>query len=201
MKKALVLAGTLLAAASWQACRRQRPPAPKYALLKTSKGTVTLRLFADKAPVTVAHFIGLASGTKPWRDPRDGKTKFQPLYDGVLFHRVVPGFVIQTGDPLGNGTGEIGTAVADEFHPDLRYDRPGLVGMANYGPNTNGSQFFITLAPAPDLDGRHTIFGEVVSGLGVVKAIAEVPRDTAHEIDRPLKPVLLESVTIADALP
>ena len=174
--------------------------APKYAILKTSKGTIKVKLFAAQAPKTVAHFIGLATGTKEWRDPRNGKMSSKPLYNGVLFHRVIPGFIVQTGDPKGDGSGAIGCVIADEFNPDLRYDRPGLLGMANSGPNTNGSQFFITLAPTPMLDGHNPIFGEVVKGLEVAKAIAAVPRDQFREADRPLKPILLESVTIVDKL-
>jgi len=181
-------------------CGKKAAPS-KYAALKTSKGTITVRLFADAAPNTVQNFIDLAAGKKPWKDPRDGRMKTAPLYNGVVFHRVIPGFMVQTGDPLGNGEGEIGFEIPDEIRPELRYDRPGLVGMANHGPNTGASQFFITAGPAPDLNGRHTMFGEVVDGLKTVKAISEVPRNVEFEANRPLEPVVLESVTITDKPP
>ncbi|MBI5631000.1 MAG: peptidylprolyl isomerase [Elusimicrobia bacterium] len=199
-----MLAAALAAVFAFGACARQAPKqaaSQRYALLKTSKGAIMVRLFMDKAPRTTAHFIGLASGKKAWRDPRDGKTKQEPLYHGVLFHRVIPGFMIQTGDPRGDGRGGIGYEIDDEFDPSLSYDRPGLLGMANAGPNTNGGQFFITLAPTPHLNGHHTIFGEVVRGLEVAHAIAAVPRDQSDGSDRPLDPVFLESVTLADKLP
>lgn len=172
----------------------------KFAVLKTSKGTIKAKLFADKAPKTVANFIALAQGGKEWRDPRDGKLRTDALYKGILFHRVIPGFMIQTGDPRGDGMGNPGYTFEDEIS-ELRYDRAGLLGMANYGPNTNGCQFFITLGPAPHLNGRHTIFGELVDGLAVAQAIAAVPRVTEDGSDRPLQPVYLESVTIYDRLP
>lgn len=174
-------------------------PAPaRFAVLTTSLGVIKVRLFTDKAPETCANFIGLAMGTKAWRDPRDGREKNIPLYDGLIFYRVVPGFMIQTGDPLGDGRGGIGLTIADEFHPALRYDRPGLLGMANFGPGTGASQFFITLAAAPELDGRHSLFGEVIEGMDVVRAIAAVPRDEASGTDRPLKPVVLKSIRIVE---
>lgn len=197
MRKGLLGAALFLAALG---CGKKTAPAvgEKHAVLKTSKGTIKVRLFAAEAPRTVAHFIGLATGTKAWRDPRDGKTKRAPLYDGVLVHRVIPGFMIQTGDPLGNGDGDIGTTIADEIDPKRGFDRAGLVGMASFGPNTSASQFFITLSPNPDLNGRHTIIGEVVEGMGVVKAISAVPRDLAHESNRPLEPIVLISVAITE---
>ena len=173
----------------------------KYAILKTSKGVITLRLYADKTPKTVANFAALAAGEKPWRDPRDGKTKTAPLYDGVLFHRVIPGFMIQTGDPRGDGEGDVGFTIPDELRPELRYDRPGLVGMANLGPNTGACQFFITLGPADDLNGRNTLFGEVIDGLAVARAIAAVPRNVEFESNRPLQAVVLEKVTVTDKRP
>ncbi len=171
------------------------PAGAKYAVITTSMGRIVARLHTDKTPNTVAHFIGLATGTKEWRDPRDGQVKKTPIYDGVTFHRVIPGFMIQTGDPLGDGRGNIGYAIADEFRPDLRYDRPGKLGMANAGPNTNGSQFFITTVPTPHLDDRHSLFGEVVEGQSVAEAIAGVPRDSN---DRPLKTVTIDKVEIKD---
>ncbi|MEK7857965.1 MAG: peptidylprolyl isomerase [Elusimicrobiota bacterium] len=167
-----------------------------FAVLETSMGTVTVRLLKDQRPRTCAHFIALAKGTKAWRDPKTGAMKKAPIYDGLLFHRVIAGFMVQTGDPLGTGDGDIGVTILDELTPELRFDRPGLLGMANHGPNTNGSQFFLTVAPAPMLDGHHTLFGEVVEGLDVVKAISKVKRDEREVSDRPLKPVYLKKVTV-----
>ncbi|MBI5241556.1 MAG: peptidylprolyl isomerase [Elusimicrobia bacterium] len=161
-------------------------------------GTITVRLLKDKAPKTVEHFIGLATGKKQWRDPRNGAVRYEPLYDGVTFHRVVPGFMIQTGDPSGRGDGDIGYTIKDEIDPKARYDRPGLVGMANFGPDTNGSQFFITVGPAPDLDGRHTLFGEVAAGLDAATAISQVPRNELEHSNRPLKPVLIKKLRIVE---
>ena len=183
-------------AAAADGCRQK--PAVKYAVLKTSMGDITVKLYSDQAPKTVENFIALATGIKEWTDPRDGLKKKAPLYDGVLFHRVIPGFMIQTGDPLGTGQGEVGFEIPDEIRPELRYDRPGLVGMANHGPDSGASQFFITVGAASDLDGHHTMFGEVVDGLAVVKAISEVPRNTEFEANRPLKPVVLQSVAITE---
>lgn len=175
------------------------PLRPEYAVLKTDKGAIVIHLFADKAPKTVANFIGLATGAKPWRDPRDGKTRENtPLYNGISFHRVIPGFMIQAGDPLGDGRGNVGFTIKDEFSPALRYGKPGMVGMASIGANSADSQFFITLAPTPQLNDHNTLFGEVVSGLDVAKAIAAVPRNTEDGSDRPLSPVAIQSVTITD---
>jgi peptidyl-prolyl cis-trans isomerase A (cyclophilin A) len=164
-----------------------------YAAFKTSEGDFSVRLFEDEAPKTVANFVGLAEGTKEWTDPRTNKKVTQPYYDGIVFHRVIDGFMIQGGDPLGQGIGGPGYTFADEFHPSLRHDRAGILSMANAGPNTNGGQFFITLAPTPHLDDRHSIFGAVESGMEVVKKIGSTktgPRD------RPVKDVVINSVTI-----
>jgi peptidyl-prolyl cis-trans isomerase A (cyclophilin A) len=164
-----------------------------YAAFKTSEGDFSVRLFEDEAPKTVANFVGLAEGTKEWTDPRTNKKVTQPYYDGIVFHRVSDGFLIQGGDPLGQGIGGPGYTFADEFHPSLRHDRAGILSMANAGPNTNGGQFFITLAPTPHLDDRHSIFGAVESGMEVVKKIGSTktgPRD------RPVKDVVINSVTI-----
>lgn len=177
-----------------------KPLGPKFAILTTTMGVLKVKLFTEQAPRTCAHFIGLATGQKQWRDPRNGQVMFAPLYDGLTFHRVIPGFMIQTGDPLGDGRGTIGYTIADEFHPALRYDRAGLLGMANMGPDTAGSQFFITLAPTPALDGQHAIFGEVLEGLAVAKAIAAVPREEAFGADKPLTPVVIMTLTIVDRL-
>lgn len=163
------------------------------AVFSTSLGKITCELFEDKAPETVANFVGLAEGTKEWRDPRTGQMVSRRFYDGLVFHRVIPEFMIQGGDPLGNGTGGPGYRFGDEFHPDLKHDRPGRLSMANSGPSTNGSQFFITEAPTPHLDGRHTIFGQCGEGLDVARKIARVPRDRAG---RPLEPVVIERLEI-----
>src|SRR6266568_181499 len=150
---------------------------PVYATLKTSMGDIVIQLFDDKAPKTVANFVGLASGTKEWSDPKTGEKVKRPLYNGTIFHRVIPGFMIQGGDPLGNGTGGPGYKFDDEFNSPRGFDKPGILAMANAGPNTNGSQFFITHQATPFLDGKHSVFGEVVKGQEVVTAIGNVSRD------------------------
>ncbi len=167
---------------------------PLYATLKTGMGVIVIRLFEDKAPKTVENFVGLATGTKEWTDPKTGQRVRRPLYNGTIFHRVIPGFMIQGGDPLGRGTGGPGYRFADEFHPDLRHNKAGMLSMANAGPNTNGSQFFITLAPTPHLDNRHSVFGEVVQGHEVVVAIGNSPRGAN---DRPVKDAVLQEVVIS----
>ena len=164
-----------------------------YAHFDTTEGKFTVRLFDKEAPRTVENFVGLAEGTKEWRHPGTGERKKAPFYDGIVFHRVINGFMIQGGDPLGQGTGGPGYNFADEFHPSLRHNRSGILSMANAGPNTNGSQFFITLGPTPHLDNRHSVFGEVVEGLDVVKRIGAVP--TGRQ-DRPVTPVVISHVTI-----
>jgi peptidyl-prolyl cis-trans isomerase A (cyclophilin A) len=143
-----------------------------YATFQTSMGTIVVQLLPDKAPVTVANFVGLADGTKDWTDPRSGqKQTGKPLYDGTMFHRVIPDFMIQGGDPLGTGTGGPGFRFQDEIGPDNKFSKPGLLAMANAGPGTNGSQFFITEVATPWLDKGHTIFGEVVKGGDLVPKI------------------------------
>jgi peptidyl-prolyl cis-trans isomerase A (cyclophilin A) len=164
-----------------------------YAHFDTSEGRFTVRLFADEAPRTVENFVGLAEGTREWTDPASGKKQKTPLYNGVVFHRVIDGFMIQGGDPLGQGTGGPGYKFADEFHPSLRHSNPGILSMANSGPNTNGSQFFITLGPTPHLDNRHSVFGEVVEGMDVVKRIGNVRKGPR---DRPVTDVVINTVTI-----
>jgi peptidyl-prolyl cis-trans isomerase A (cyclophilin A) len=166
---------------------------PVYAEFATTQGPFTVRLFEEEAPRTVANFIGLADGSKEWTDPRTNTRVTQPYYDGVIFHRVIDGFMIQGGDPLGQGIGGPGYTFADEFHPTLRHDKAGILSMANRGPNTNGGQFFITLAPTPHLDNRHSVFGEVVQGMDVVRAIGRTP---TGERDRPLQDVVIQSITI-----
>jgi peptidyl-prolyl cis-trans isomerase A (cyclophilin A) len=165
------------------------------AVLKTNEGDITLELFPDKAPKTVANFTELATGGREWTDPGTGQRGSGKLYDGTIFHRVIPGFMIQGGDPLGTGTGGPGYKFADEFHPDLAFTRPYLLAMANSGPGTNGSQFFVTVAPATWLTGKHTIFGEVADDAGrkVVDAIAAA--ETGRN-DKPVKDVVIDSVVI-----
>ena len=171
----------------------QEQKGPVYATLKTSMGDIVIQLFEDKAPKTVANFIELATGVKEWTDPKTKEKVKRPLYNGTVFHRVIPGFMIQGGDPLGNGTGGPGYRFEDEFHPDLKHSKTGILSMANAGPNTNGSQFFITYKPTPWLDGRHSVFGEVVKGQNVVDAIGNAPRDFR---DRPVKDIVLQEVVI-----
>jgi peptidyl-prolyl cis-trans isomerase A (cyclophilin A) len=166
---------------------------PVYAEFVTNEGNFTIRLFDQEAPNTVANFVGLAEGTKEWTDPRTNKKVTAPYYDGIIFHRVIDGFMIQGGDPLGQGVGGPGYKFADEFHPSLRHNKAGILAMANAGPNTNGGQFFITLGPTPHLDNRHTVFGVVEDGLETVQKIGEV-RTGAQ--DRPVKDVVINKVTI-----
>ena len=165
-----------------------------HAVFTTSEGTFKVRLFDSEVPNTVANFVGLAEGSKDFTDPKTGQKARRPFYDGLIFHRVIDGFMIQGGDPLGTGTGGPGYKFADEFSPKLRHSKPGLLSMANAGPNTNGSQFFITLAATPWLDNKHSIFGEVVEGMDVVKKIGSTA--TSKPNDRPLKAVTIESLKI-----
>jgi peptidyl-prolyl cis-trans isomerase A (cyclophilin A) len=163
------------------------------ATLTTTQGTVTVRLFPDHAPLTVRNFVELAEGGREWTNPKTRAATKDKLYDGTIFHRVIAGFMIQGGDPLGTGTGGPGYEFKDEIHPDLRFDKPYLLAMANAGPGTNGSQFFITVGPTPWLNGKHTIFGEVIGGADVVDKISRVQTVPG---DRPQPDVVLESVTI-----
>jgi peptidyl-prolyl cis-trans isomerase A (cyclophilin A) len=163
-----------------------------YAHFTTSDGNFTVRLFDAETPNTVANFAGLADGSKEWTDPRTGRKVKQPYFNGTIFHRIIAGFMIQGGDPLGQGTGGPGYTFADEFDPKLRHSKAGILSMANRGPNTNGGQFFITLAATPWLDDKHSVFGEVVEGMDVVKKIGETA--TSKPGDRPLKPITVESV-------
>ena len=165
-----------------------------YAHFTTSKGSFTVRLFDKDAPRTVANFIGLATGKTAWRDPRTKAMVHRPLYNNTLFHRVIPRFMIQGGDPVGNGTGGSGSEFPDEISPNYRHNKAGILSMANHGPNTNSSQFFITVAPYPSLDGHYSIFGEVVEGLDNVIAISQVPRSPGD--NRPLTPVVIKTVRI-----
>jgi peptidyl-prolyl cis-trans isomerase A (cyclophilin A) len=165
---------------------------PMFAVMETSMGTIKVKLFADEAPKTVDNFVALAEGTKEWKDPKTGKSKKEPLYNGTVFHRVIKKFMIQGGDPLGNGTGGPGYKIDDEFNPKLKHSKPGILSMANAGPNTGGSQFFVTVEPTPWLDNKHAIFGEVVEGMDVVQKISE----TKTNQDRPAEPIVLKSVKI-----
>jgi peptidyl-prolyl cis-trans isomerase A (cyclophilin A) len=164
-------------------------------VMDTSMGRINCQFFQQQAPKTVANFIALAEGTKDWTDPATGKKQHnKPLYDGTIFHRVIPEFMIQGGDPTGTGMGDPGYQFEDEFDPNLKFDVPGRLAMANSGPNTNGSQFFITEVPTEHLNGKHTIFGQCdASSLDVVKAIARVEQDNQN---KPLTPVVLKKVTI-----
>jgi peptidyl-prolyl cis-trans isomerase A (cyclophilin A) len=178
--------------ASKASAAKAAPAAQPKAIFDTTAGQITCTLFPNKAPMTVDNFIGLATGTKDWTNPASKAKKHGvPLYDGTIFHRVIPGFMIQGGDPMGNGAGDPGYSFKDEFS-DLRFDQPGRLAMANSGPNTNGSQFFITDVPTPHLNGRHTIFGQC-GNIDVIKKIANVPRDP---IDKPFKAVRINHITI-----
>jgi peptidyl-prolyl cis-trans isomerase A (cyclophilin A) len=165
-----------------------------HAEFATTEGSFKVRLFDQEVPETVANFVGLAEGTKEWTHPatREKMTN-TPFYDGIVFHRIIEGFMIQGGDPLGQGIGGPGYKFKDEFHPSLRHSKAGILSMANAGPNTNGSQFFITLGPTPHLDNRHSVFGEVVEGMDIVRRIGSTP--TGRQ-DRPVKDVVINSVTI-----
>jgi peptidyl-prolyl cis-trans isomerase A (cyclophilin A)/peptidyl-prolyl cis-trans isomerase B (cyclophilin B) len=177
------------------------------ATLHTSEGDIEVRLFEERAPRTVENFVGLATGaddyesatigpgTGAWEDPESGDKRVDPLYSDIEFHRVIEDFMIQTGDPTGTGRGGPGYTFDDEFHPELRHDSAGTLSMANRGPDTNGSQFFVTLDAQPHLDDKHAVFGEVVGGMDVVEAIGNVETDPS---DRPIETVLLESVAVHD---
>jgi peptidyl-prolyl cis-trans isomerase A (cyclophilin A) len=169
-------------------------PAGTYATFDTSEGTIVCRLFEKEAPKTVTNFVQLAEGKREWTHPSTRKKSSDPLYDGTIFHRVIPDFMIQGGDPQGTGMGGPGYQFEDETKGSpYKLDKPGLLAMANAGPNTNGSQFFITVAPTSWLTGKHTIFGEVVEGQDVVKKISELPRNRQ---DRPNKDVVVKKVTV-----
>lgn len=168
-----------------------------YATFITSKGTFVVKLLSKEAPRTVANFVGLATGEKQWTDPRTGAKTSKPLYPGTVFHRVIPNFMIQGGDPQGDGTGTPGFQFRDEFN-GLEFNHTGILAMANRGPNTNGSQFFVTVARPRHLDGKHTIFGEVISGYPVVEAISTV--DTGAN-NRPTTDVVIKKIEISDAAP
>lgn len=164
-----------------------------YATLHTNKGDIEVRLFPNHAPKTVKNFTGLATGELEWTDPRTGAKRSDSLYAGTVFHRVIDRFMIQGGDPLGTGTGGPGYRFGDECHPELAFTKPYLLAMANAGPGTNGSQFFITVAPTTHLTGKHTIFGEVTGGTDVVDAIATTK---TGPMDRPVEDVVIDTITV-----
>jgi len=164
-----------------------------YAVFETSQGNIVVKLLEKEAPKTVENFVGLAEGTKEFIHEATRKKEKRPFYDGLIFHRVIPQFMIQGGCPSGTGMGGPGYKFADEFHPSLKHSKAGKLSMANAGPGTNGSQFFITVAPTPHLDNRHTIFGEVVEGQDVADKISKVPRDAS---DRQRSPVVIQKLRI-----
>jgi len=171
-----------------------------WVTMKTTEGDIVIHLFSKEAPKTVANFVGLASGEKEWRDPKTGKVSTARAYDQTIFHRVIAGFMIQGGDPTGTGTGEPGYTFADETSNGKKFDKVGLLAMANRGPGTNGMQWFITVSTPNYLDGKHTIFGEVVSGYDVVEKISKVPTG-ADGRDKPNTTVVLKSLQISDKAP
>jgi peptidyl-prolyl cis-trans isomerase A (cyclophilin A) len=186
----LVFAGSLFAKSGDSDWKKK---SGVYAVFETSLGEVVCELFDKQAPNTVANFIGLTEGTREWADPKTGQRVKKKFYDGLTFHRVIPGFMIQGGCPIGNGTGGPGYRFPDEFSSELSFENAGLLAMANSGPNTNGSQFFITVAPSPWLTGHHTIFGQVVSGMDVVIKIVSVDRG---QNDKPLQPIIIKKLVI-----
>ncbi|AHE66310.1 peptidylprolyl isomerase [Legionella oakridgensis] len=188
MKKTASLLAGLLSAAIIM------PAHAETAIIKTSEGSITCELFTKEAPNTVANFVGLATGTKEFKDPKTGDLVKRPFYNGLTFHRVIPGFMIQGGDPLGNGTGGPGYTFDNE-NTNASFSKPGVLAMANAGPNTNGSQFFITVAPTPSLKGSYNVFGQVISGQDVADKISNVPTDPQ---DKPITPVVIESITIQE---
>jgi peptidyl-prolyl cis-trans isomerase A (cyclophilin A) len=169
-----------------------------YAHFTTNLGNFIVRFFDKDAPITVQNFVGLAEGKKQWTDPKTNRPVRRPYYNNLTFHRIIPKFMIQGGDPTGTGMGGPGFKFNDETSPKLKHDRPGIVSMANAGPNTNGGQFFVTVAPYPSLDGKYSIFGEVVEGLDIVIAISQVPTTgpKGDPPNKPLKPVVMKTVRI-----
>ena len=188
-KQLIVLAAGVLMSSTLVVAGQDAAKKTPYAVFTTSEGNFTVRLFEKDAPKTVANFIGLAEGTKEWTDPRTNEKVKKPYYNGLTFHRVIAGFMIQGGDPLGTGTGGPGYKFADEFSPKLRHSKAGILSMANAGPNTNGGQFFITLGPTAHLDNKHSVFGEVSEGMDVVEKIGNTK--TTKPGDKPVKPITM----------
>jgi peptidyl-prolyl cis-trans isomerase A (cyclophilin A) len=193
---AATVAGAQPPAAPWT--KKVQEGKDLYATFKTSQGDIVVRLFSKDAPKTVENFVALAAGEKEWRHPQTGEKSTKPLYSGTIFHRVIPDFMIQGGDPLGTGTGDGGYSFADEFQSGRTFSKPGLLAMANAGPNTNGTQFFITTSTPNYLNHKHTIFGEVVKGYDVAVKISKVPRD---EADRPKTPVSITQIELSEKPP
>jgi len=185
----IVMAAGVLMSSTMVVAGQDAAKKTPYAVFTTSEGNFTVRLFEKEAPKTVANFIGLAEGTKEWTDPKTSEKVKKPYYNGLTFHRVIAGFMIQGGDPLGNGTGGPGYKFADEFSPKLRHSKAGILSMANAGPNTNGGQFFITLGPTAHLDNKHSVFGEVSEGMDVVEKIGNTK--TTKPGDKPVKPITM----------
>src|SRR5881396_2483612 len=192
--KTLIIVVAALAVTAGAFAGQEKKAGKPYAKFVTSEGNFTVELFEKDAPKTVANFVGLAEGTKEWTDPKTKEKVKKPFYNGLIFHRVIPGFMIQGGDPLGNGTGDPGYKFADEFGSGRKIDKAGILAMANAGPNTNGSQFFITLAPTEWLNGKHTVFGEVVQGMNVINKIGATK--TTKPGDKPVTPIVIQSVKI-----
>jgi len=191
---AIVLAAIASTASAGQETTTKKSAGKVLAHFTTTEGKFTVELFEKDAPKTVANFVGLANGTKEWTDPKSGSKMKKPFYDGLIFHRVIPNFMIQGGDPLGTGSGDPGYKFADEFGSGRKLDKAGILAMANAGPNTNGSQFFITLAPTEWLNGKHTVFGEVVQGMNVINKIGATK--TTKPGDKPVTPIVIQSVKI-----
>jgi len=185
----IVMASGVLMSSTMVVAGQDAAQKTPYAVFTTSEGNFTVRLFEKDAPKTVANFIGLVEGTKEWTDPRTSEKVKKPYYNGLTFHRVIAGFMIQGGDPLGTGTGGPGYKFADEFSPKLRHSKAGILSMANAGPNTNGGQFFITLGPTAHLDNKHSVFGEVSEGMDVVEKIGNTK--TTKPGDKPVKPITM----------
>lgn len=195
--KILLIASIFVLASNISFGMGEKPnmPETKYAIFETTKGNITIMLYPDRAPETVANFIGLATGSKQWADPNLGGMTSKPLYDGTIFHRVIPDFMIQGGDPLGTGFGGPGYQFKDEFDDSLVFSAPGRLAMANSGPNSNGSQFFITTVATPWLNHKHTIFGQVIDGEEIVEAISLVEKDANN---KPIEPVVIKKISIKD---
>jgi peptidyl-prolyl cis-trans isomerase A (cyclophilin A) len=195
MKRVLItIALAAIASTAFAGQDAKKPAGKVLAHFTTTEGAFTVELFEKDAPKTVANFVGLADGTKEWTDPKSGAKMKKPFYDGLIFHRVIPNFMIQGGDPLGTGTGDPGYKFADEFGSGRKLDKAGILAMANAGPNTNGSQFFITLAATEWLNGKHTVFGEVVQGMNVINKIGATK--TTKPGDKPVTPIVIQSVKI-----